>query len=173
MVTRSNGTRSQGGFYLMVVVMLGFAVAVMVAALTRLWEAELVRDRERDLIWVGREFTRALTSYRGFTPPGQPPAPGSIGDLLLDRRVDPPLRHLRRAYSDPVTGKAQWGIEQDANGRIVGIHSLSLQHPRKPDGYWPDDPGLAAVARYADRVFRADPMTIVPRAIVAPPSEGG
>ncbi len=166
---RSNSARSQGGFYLMAVVMLSFAVAVMVAALTRLWEAELVRDRERDLIWVGREFTRALTSYRGFTPPGQPASPGSIDDLLLDRRVDPPLRHLRRAYLDPISGKARWGIERDANGRIAGIHSLSVQRPRKPDGYWPDDPVLGAVPRYADRVFRAAPATIAPRAVVAPP----
>lgn len=173
MVTRSAGVRSQGGFYLMAVVMLSFAVAVMVAALSRLWEAERVRDRERELIWVGREFTRALTGYRVFTPPGQLPSPRSIDDLLVDRRMDPPIRHLRRAYLDPVTGKAQWGIEQDATGRIAGIHSLSVQRPRKADGYWPDDAVLRAAPRYADRVFRADPVVIVPRAVVPRPNEDG
>lgn len=160
----------QRGFYLLAVLMLSFAVAVMAAALTRLWEAELVRDRERDLIWIGRQFSRALTSYRTFTPPGQPAAPAAIGDLLLDRRVDPPLRHLRRPYLDPVTGKAQWGLERDAGGRIVGIHSLSLQRPRKADGLWPDDPVLGAAPRYAGRVFRADPVPPAPR-LIAPPVE--
>lgn len=167
---KTNDPHGQHGFYLLAVLMLSFAIAVMAAALTRLWEAELVRDRERDLIWIGRQFSRALTSYRTFTPPGQPSAPAAIGDLLLDRRVDPPLRHLRRSYLDPVTGKAQWGLERDANGRIVGIHSLSLQRPRKTDGLWPDDPVLGAAPRYAERVFRAGSLPVAPRP-VAPPVE--
>ncbi len=165
--------RSQGGFYLMAVIMLSFAVAVLMAALTRLWEGELVRDRERDLLWTGRQFARALTSYRALTPPGEPTAPAGIGDLLLDRRLDPPVRHLRRSYLDPVTGKADWGLDRDPDGRMVGIHSLSLQQPRKPDGFWPQDHALGASARYADRVFRPDPLVIVPVVAPAPADAGG
>jgi hypothetical protein len=38
---------------------------------------------------------------------------------------------LRRAYRDPLTGQAQWGIVPGPDGAIAGVHSLSQARPVK------------------------------------------
>lgn len=50
--------------------------------------------------------------------------PASIDDLLEDKRFPVPLHHLRRAYPDPMTGKADWKLLIEG-GRIYGVYSSS------------------------------------------------
>ena len=41
-------------------------------------------------------------------------------------------RHLRKLYTDPVTGRAEWGLlYQPGSNRIIGVHSLSQMQPLK------------------------------------------
>lgn len=104
-----NERSSQSGVVLIAIVFLAFVVSITLAALARLWETDSQRDKERELRWAGRQFGKALGSYALVTPEGQTPMPKSLEELLLDTRVDPPMRHLRRIPLDPMTGKADWG----------------------------------------------------------------
>lgn len=55
--------------------------------------------------------------------------PMALNDLLEDRRSGRLVRHLRQLYADPLTPSGRWGLQRGADGRIVGIHSLSEGTP--------------------------------------------
>ena len=81
------------------------------------------RDREAELIFRGVEIARAISTYRAATPGLAKTLPASLQDLLDDRRGPRPVRHLRRVYVDPFTGKADWILITTSDGRISGVHS--------------------------------------------------
>ncbi|CAD5372842.1 conserved hypothetical protein [Rubrivivax sp. A210] len=124
------------------------------------------REREQALLQIGREFREALARYtaaRGSVAAGQ--YPQRLEDLLLDPRHTSPVRHLRRLYADPLSGKAEWGLVRDG-GRIVGVHSLSALEPLKQDDFDPDEAGFKGARRYREWVFM-HPATRVPPAAQA------
>ena len=73
----------------------------------------------------GNEFSRALTSYWVATQGSNKQLPVTLADLLDDRRGPHPLHHLRRIYTDPFTGQADWVLVKTEDERISGIHSRS------------------------------------------------
>lgn len=92
------------------------------AALGTQWAVAAQRDRERELAFRGEQFRRAIERHwRAQEPPQGPP---SLQALLADERVRPPRHHLRRLYADPLTGRVDWILLQDPEGRgIVGVAS--------------------------------------------------
>lgn len=156
-----------GGFFLFGTVLLALVLAGVLAAVARAWEADAQRERERELLWIGKQFRRALQAYAAATPPGLEAAPRGLEELLRDTRHHPPRRHLRKVFVDPMTGRAQWGLERSASGRIVGVHSLSHRRPMKPDGLWPEEHAFAAATRYSEWVFRPARVVHVPSRIPA------
>lgn len=143
----------QSGAVLIGIVFLAFVVSITLAALARLWEADSQRDKERELRWAGRQLGKALGSYALFTPEGQSPLPQSLDELLLDNRVEPPLRHLRRIPLDPMTGKTEWGTVRTGGGAITAVHSTSHARPMEADGLWPEDRALASAKEYSHWLF--------------------
>ncbi|MBW8900178.1 MAG: type II secretion system protein [Massilia sp.] len=126
--------RRTGGFTFIWVLLM---VAVMGLGLTVIAELDstaVQRDREAELLAIGRQFRTAIGRYvqaRGGA--GQTNAyPPSLEDLLQDPRVPGVRRHLRKIFVDPMTGKAEWGLVM-MGGRIVGVHSLSERRPIKRD----------------------------------------
>lgn len=90
------------------------------------------RAAEEALLNIGAEYRAALISYAAATPAGQSRRPGSLQDLVRDPRYPSVRRHLRKIYSDPITGKAEWGTVSSVDGMgIAGIHSLSEEVPIK------------------------------------------
>lgn len=127
--------RRQAGYVLL---WLLFAVAVLgvaMAAVGSVWHAAAQREREQQLLFVGDQYRRALESYWQAATGNQRQLPKSLDDLLLDARFPNTVRHLRRLYPDPNSGKAEWGLVRDANGGISGIHSLSDKTPYKTGGF--------------------------------------
>ncbi len=103
-----------------------FALAViglLLGTFAQNWSTTTQREREADLIFIGKQFSAALTSYRTRTPSG-PTAPATLEELLEDKRFPFPVRHLRQIFRDPMTGKRDWDL-QLADGHIVGIRSHS------------------------------------------------
>lgn len=154
----------QRGFtYLLL--LFGLAVAgAGFAALGEQWAVAAQRERETELRFRGAEFSRALAAWRDATPAGQPTAPEQLQDLVVDDRHRPPRHHLRRLYTDPFTGKADWDLVTDPKGRILAVSSRSrqpaLRHvPALPMRPGADDKALAV----GDWLFEAD-------APVSPPS---
>ena len=102
--TRTFG-RAAGFTYiglLIAVVIMGIALS----AVGVVWRTQAQREREQQLLFIGRDFERAIASYykagRQF--------PQEIDDLLDDKRGPLPAHHLRRFHNDPMTGAQDWNI---------------------------------------------------------------
>ncbi len=116
----------RGATYLLLLFLLALA-GVALAQLGTQWRQAAQRDRELELLFRGQQISDALRRYRQATPAGQPAGPGTLDELLDDRRGAVPRHHLRRLFTDPFTGQADWLLLRDSSGAIVGLHSRSNQ----------------------------------------------
>jgi type II secretory pathway pseudopilin PulG len=111
------------------------------------------RSAEAELLAIGLEFRNALQSYAEATPNGLPNTPAALAELLRDPRSPGVIRHLRRLYHDPFTGKAEWGIVCGPDQRIFGIHSLSNTPTFKRENFPVELAALSGSLRHVDWVF--------------------
>ena len=148
-------TAQRGYAYLALLILIAI-LGVAAAATVQLGGIYQRRMAEEELLFVGGEFQRALLSYAVATPLGQPTQPRTLDDLLRDPRYLNPVRHLRRLYADPVTGKADWVLVRSPDGQLIaGIHSASSAHPVKLAHFPADFRRFDDKRRYADWVFVA------------------
>ena len=136
-----------------------FAVAALglgLAQFGQVWAKSVQREREAELLFIGGEFARALARYKAAGP-GVGPA--ELGDLVTDKRVPVPRRHLRRIYRDPMTGKADWIVER-REGQIVGVRSRSEQSVLRRQGL-PDWVQVIEVAQRTRGGFRQAPLSLL------------
>ena len=162
--------RAGSGFVLIGVVFLTFVVSITLVALARLWEADAQRDKERELLWSGRQFGKALAGYALATPEGESTLPRSLDQLVQDVRFDPPLHHLRKLPVDPMTGTFEWGTVRSADGAITAVHSTSPMRPLAPDGFWPEERAFAKAKAYSQWVFGPIPPRPALRLPMAEPA---
>lgn len=105
------------------------------SSMVEMHQTQTRREKEDQLLFVGDQYRRAIASYYGVTPPGGARSlPRSIEDLLSDRRFPTPMQHLRQAYPDPMTGKADWVLIR-AGGGISGVRSQSTLEPLRKSGF--------------------------------------
>jgi type II secretory pathway pseudopilin PulG len=123
--------REAGFTYVGLIVLV--AIIGLVGAATMKADALLRRAAaEQELLEIGAAFSAALTSYAEATPRGQLPQPPSLEALLKDPRVPGTRRHLRKIFVDPITGKAEWGVQyQGEQGGVIAVYSLSTSRPLK------------------------------------------
>jgi type II secretory pathway pseudopilin PulG len=132
-------------------------IGVMAAATIQVGSILQRRAAEEELLAIGTEFRSALISYATATPLGQNRRPASIDDLLKDPRFPYVRRHLRKAYMDPMTGKAEWGIVYAPDGAgILGFHSLSDAKPIKSGRFDSPSQSFRGKVSYRDWIFVAD-----------------
>jgi len=112
------------------------------------------RERERELLFIGDQYRRAIASYAAATPGGVPQGPKALADLLEDKRYPSPRRHLRRLYADPMTGRADWMLLME-QGAIAGVASRSPRVPLKHSGFAEADRDFADASSYAEWKFVA------------------
>jgi type II secretory pathway pseudopilin PulG len=150
--TRRRAHRPSAGFtYLWTLFAIAFiGVSMMLTA--ELWSTVTKRERERELIHVGRQFREAIGRYYEATPGSVKQYPASLDDLLKDPRSPSMRRHLRKVFLDPVTRSKDWGVVR-LGGRIVGIHSLSKDAPLKTEGFLLSEVNFTGSEKYADWVF--------------------
>lgn len=124
-------TGVRGFTYLGILLLLGVVTLVGTAGLK--WGAvSHRRGAEQALLDTGAAFSAALRSYARATPRGQVDAPGTLQDLLKDPRFPATVRHLRRVFVDPMTGKSEWGLVRNEQGNaILGVYSLAKGQPIK------------------------------------------
>lgn len=117
--------------YAYIALLIGIAIVGVAAAATiELGALYQRRVAEKALLDIGGEFQRALLSYADATPAGMPRQPRTLEDLVHDPRYPNPVRHLRRIYADPLTGKVDWVLVRSPDGQtIVGVHSASRARP--------------------------------------------
>lgn len=148
---------------------IGLLFVVMVfgaglAGVSVVWHTAARRDKEAELLFVGKQYRQAIASYYAS---GQREFPARLEDLLQDPRFPGVKRHLRRLYPDPITGAAEWGLVK-LGDRIVGVYSLAPGAPLREVTAEFDDPPAGGSA-YSDWKFVVDPRTQGQAAVPADP----
>jgi type II secretory pathway pseudopilin PulG len=132
-------------------------VAIISLASTATLQVGAIQERraaEEELLEIGAEFSRALTSYANASLPGQKRAPSTLQELVTDRRFPIVRHHLRKIYADPLTGKQEWGLVMAPDGSgIIGVYSLSTGQPIKIANFDPPFEGFAKKKSYKYWVF--------------------
>lgn len=148
--------RNERGFSLLILI---FALAVMgflLAGFGQVWRLQAQREKEVELLEIGRQFSAALESYRKATPSGYPDTPSSLSDLVEDKRFPYPVHHLRKLFRDPFTGLAEWKTRTMQN-RIVGVSSYSERSGLRSTETLPPFVGIdnehSQENRYCDWIF--------------------
>lgn len=97
------------------------------AALGTVWQTEMQREREHELLFIGEQFGLALWRYYEASPDAKA-YPRRLEDLLEDRRHAVPRRHLRQIFVDPLTGRRDWVVIM-SGGQITAVRSRSQGEP--------------------------------------------
>lgn len=118
------------------------------------------RTAEDELLFVGEQFQMAFRSYYDATPTGARTYPTRLSDLLRDPRYPVTRRHLRRIYTDPLTGTTDWGLISAPGGGIFGVFSQSEETPIRVSGFASNFARFEGSTRYSDWVFSADQSLI-------------
>lgn len=128
------------------------AMGAALAATGSLWHEVQQRERERELLFVGMQFRRAIQQYYEASP-GQKKYPPTLDVLLLDERMITIRRYLRRPYRDPLTNSKEWGLVLAPQGGIIGVHSLAEGTPIKQENFPAELEWQGGKQRYAEWQF--------------------
>jgi type II secretory pathway pseudopilin PulG len=165
--------RQRGFTYLTVL----FVVAIMSGGLAlagEVWHTANAREKEAELLFIGNEYRKAIERYYLSGPQRQ--YPKNLSDLIRDPRQPGIVRHLRRLYPDPITGKDEWGLVKSADGGFAGIHSLSEDAPLKTAGFAVRDASFEGKTKYSEWQFAFAPAQAAaakPKPAAAPGAKPG
>ena len=149
--------RRQSGFTYLALLLIVAVSGALLAAAGGFASHERQREKEADLIFAGDQSRDAIRSYYERSPGGAKRYPQKLEDLLQDSRLPTTLRHLRRLYLDPVTGKPDWGVVEAPQGGIMGVYSLSEEVPIKTGGFSKADETFDGAGKYTDWKFTYSP----------------
>jgi type II secretory pathway pseudopilin PulG len=142
--------QAQNGFTYLTLLFMVAILAGGAALAGEVWETSAKREKEAELLHVGNEYRKAIERYYLS---GVRQYPKNLADLLKDPRQPGTVRHLRRLYPDPITGKDEWGLVKSADGGFAGVYSLSEAAPLKSAGFAVRDAAFEGKAKYADWQF--------------------
>ena len=104
--------RPDAGFSLAALIFFAAAASIVAAAAVPAYQMQAKREREKELIFRGQEYTRAIQKYpRKFGT-----YPSSVDQLIQTNNI----RFLRKAYKDPITGKDFRLIRINPDGSLSG-----------------------------------------------------
>jgi type II secretory pathway pseudopilin PulG len=144
---RARGFTYIGLLIAIVVTGIGLAVAGPVSHTLQM------RDKERELLFVGDQFRRAIAMYYEQSPGGLKQYPKKLEELLRDNRYPNVQRYLRKLYVDPLTGKKEWGLVEQPGIGILGVYSLSDQSPVKTANFPTAYQSFRAAKKHSDWKF--------------------
>lgn len=163
MASHYSGARACGFTYVGTLIMVGI-LSITAAATLRLGAVSQRRAAEQELLDIGDAFRDAFISYANATPVGMQRTPPSLQELLKDPRYPTPVRHLRKIYFDPVSGRAEWGVVPAIPGPgIVGVYSLAEGKPFKVGNFDLRFQEFEGKTSYRDWVFMPPAEAIVTR----------
>ena len=157
-------SRQRGLTYIAVLFLVALHGA-MLGAVGIFWHTAQQRDKERELLFVGDQFRRAIRAYAQSGPGVAGQLPKSLDDLIRDPRLPVIKRHLRKVFVDPMTGSTEWGLVKTPDGAgIAGVYSRSEDAPLKTANFQPDDKEFEGAAKYSDWKFQYLPIARPPAA---------
>ncbi len=138
-----------GGFTYLGVLLVIAVMAAVLGGTADVWHTTVQREKERELMFVGKQFRAAIGQYYA----SHRMYPHNLEDLVKDPSYPSTRRYLRKIYRDPMTGTSDWAVVRMGDGGIVGVHSLSEKKPIKIAGFGPTGNGFDAAVKYSDWVF--------------------
>jgi type II secretory pathway pseudopilin PulG len=126
----ADGAGSPRGAIYPVLLISILVIGVAAAGVAQLWSTQIKREKETELLFRLGEFRRAIARYRA----DHNRLPKELKDLLEDRTQLVRRRYLRRIYTDPMTGKADWSLDLlvDRTGTVSGIRDVHSRSEGKP-----------------------------------------
>jgi len=167
MVKRARGRLRQAGFTYLTVM---FIVAILLGGLAivgETWETSARREKEAELLFIGNQYRRAIGLYYLATPGPNKMYPRQIEDLLKDPRQPGTVRHLRKLFPDPMTGK-EFVVIKGGDGGVQGVASASDVAPLKVAGFRVRDAIFEGAQKYSEWKFIHSP----PAAAAVTPTAG-
>jgi type II secretory pathway pseudopilin PulG len=138
--------RAARGIVLLALLLTLALMAVALMGAVEVWSVERQRETEADLLYVGDQYRLAIEQYYYATPGAGKMLPTRIEDLVDDQRFPVPVRHLRRAYADPVTG-APFELLRTGE-QISGVVSSSTKSTIKRKGFYRADSAFEGLETY-------------------------
>lgn len=125
---------SQRGASLLLLLVMVAVLGLAAGLAGQSWRSTMQQAREAELLWRGRQYQQAITSYYAVRHGTQQMYPAKLEHLVRDPRFPGVVRHLRKLYPDPMTGE-DWELVRDPAERIIGVRSTSELVPFKQDGF--------------------------------------
>jgi type II secretory pathway pseudopilin PulG len=145
--------RADCGFAYLLVMVLVAGIGAALLKISDDWHQQTQRQREKQLLFAGRQIRQAIISYYENSPPQSPRFPRALEDLVRDPRKAAVARHLREIYRDPFTGTVDWGLVKSANGEIYGVYSRSTGEPLKKNNFRPAERQFGGASSYSEWIF--------------------
>jgi hypothetical protein len=86
-------------------------------------------QQERELIAAGKHIQEAIGAYHQASPGTAKTYPSALQHLMMDPRMLAEKRYLDYIPTDPITRKNEWAAIKNANGEVIGVHSLATGSP--------------------------------------------
>ncbi|MBF0303489.1 MAG: type II secretion system protein [Desulfamplus sp.] len=144
------------GFSYPAVLALIIITGIAAATAQRSWTTVVKREKETELLFRGDQIQRAIASYYKAVE-NKKLYPGSLNELIKDPRFPSTKRHLRKIYTDPMTGNSEWGVVYTQGGRIKGVFSKSSEEPIKKSNFLPQYSRFQDKTHYYDWKFIYQP----------------
>ncbi|MDY6862288.1 MAG: type II secretion system protein [Thermodesulfobacteriota bacterium] len=148
----------QKGFTYILTLLAIVIIGISLSAAGRSWKTIVQRDREKELLFRGNQYKKAIESYYKFNNK-RPALPEKLKDLLKDPRSSATVRHIRKLYPDPMTGDGAWVLIYDKINKIKGVKSSSTEEPFKKGNFPTEYRKFANKKRYCDWEFSFEPKT--------------
>jgi hypothetical protein len=124
------------------------------------WSLADQLEKEDRLIFVGSQYRLAIERYYENSPGPVKQFPRRLENLVSDGRLTPDARYIVELHPDPLGGE-HWGLVKNAEGGIIGIHSLSESVPVKVSDFGMGNEQFADRSTHAEWVFKYTPKTTV------------
>lgn len=154
--------KGQGGFTYLAVILMVAMIGAGLGAIGQVWRTVVQREKEKELLFIGRQFQQAIRRYVEGAPGGIRRFPRSLEELVSDSRFPGARRYLRRIYRDPMTQSFDWGVVRAPDGGIAGIYTKSEARPLKIAGFAARDARLEKANSYSEWLFTYEARTAVP-----------
>lgn len=151
-MARPTAAGRQRGVAFLALLILVAAMGAALAAAGTIWHQVQQRAKERELLFVGLQYRRAIQRYYELSP-GVKSYPATLAALLRDERLPGTKRHLRRPYRDPLTNGEAWGLVLAPTGGIMGIYSLAEGRPLRRANFPAELGWMGGRPSYADWQF--------------------
>ncbi|HEU5182396.1 MAG TPA: hypothetical protein VFW45_16540 [Candidatus Polarisedimenticolia bacterium] len=124
--------RSRESGHLLIAVMIGITLLlIFMTVVAQQWSSLERRENEKELIFRGNQYAKAIKKYQGEHGGAYPTSLESLMELGPRR-----LRYIRRLYRDPMAPDGKWGI------LIADPSGKGFINPNAPQGEGEGIPGL-------------------------------